>query len=158
MVQWLRILLTVQRTWVPSLVPEDSTCQRGNSAYEPRACVPQPRSHCNEKPTCCKQSKATCSNEDPAQPKINRLILKKNWDKGDIDGVKTKVSVQHSGRLGGPGGTLDRPQHWRTSIKSALSTLVWGNLKSHKTDRTMRNLTANHLRWWSHNLIKIKIH
>ena len=109
MVQWLRILLTVQRTRVPSLVPEDSTCQRGNSAYEPRACAPQPRSHCNEKPTCCKQSKATCSNEDPAQPKINRLILKKNWDKGDIDGVKTKVSVQHAGRLGGPVGTLDHP-------------------------------------------------
>ena len=50
-----------------------------------------------------------CINEDPVQPKINRLILKKNWDKGDIDGVKIKVSVQHSGRLGGPGGTLDRP-------------------------------------------------
>jgi len=47
--------------------------------------------------------------EDPAQSKINTLILKKNWDKGDIDGVKTKVSVQHSGRLGGPVGTLDRP-------------------------------------------------
>ena len=27
----------------------------------------------------------------------------------DIDGVKMKVSVQHSGRLGRPMGTLDHP-------------------------------------------------
>ena len=86
MVQWLRICLPMQGTWVQSLVQEDSTClgatkpTRHNGSL--RALEPvlyNKGSHCNEKPkhpnkraapTGCNQRKLMCSNEDPAQPRL----------------------------------------------------------------------------------------
>ena len=89
MVQWLRIHLPVQGTWVRSLVWEDPTCHgptkamRHNSgAHELQLLKPvclEPvfhnrRSHHNEKPVYRpfhhNRRKPECSNEDPAQPTI----------------------------------------------------------------------------------------
>ena len=94
--QWLRIHLPVQGTRVQALIQEDPTCRRATKpvchnywawALEPAshnywAHVPQllkpahlepvlhnKRSHRNEKPAY--------RNEDPTQPKINKLIKKK---------------------------------------------------------------------------------
>ena len=67
-VQWLRLHLPGQGTWVQSLVWEDSTCL---GATKPMHCnCPEPvlynkRSHLNEKPLY--------SNEDSVQPKTNKL-------------------------------------------------------------------------------------
>ena len=56
-VQWLRVHLAMQGTWVPSLVHEDPTCHRQLSlcaapteAWMPRAHAPPPVSHRSEKP------------------------------------------------------------------------------------------------------------
>ena len=57
MVQWLRICLPMQGTWVPSLVLEDSTCYRATKsnwtpcALEPMLC--NKRNRHSEKPTPC---------------------------------------------------------------------------------------------------------
>ena len=90
-VQWLRIHLPMQGTWVRALVWEDPTCHRATKpvhnnywacalepvnhnywAHVPQLLKPVPlepvlrnkRSHCNEKPAH--------RNEDPMQPKINK--------------------------------------------------------------------------------------
>ena len=42
----------------------------------PEPMIHTKRSHCNEKPTHPNQRKPRCSNEDPAQPKINKQINK----------------------------------------------------------------------------------
>ena len=96
-VQWLRIHLPMQGTWVQSLVWEDPTCPRAtkplcHNYWSPhsRACEPQLlKSECLEPVVCtavrspCTAMKSTpslCnkrkpvpvfSNKDPAQPKIN---------------------------------------------------------------------------------------
>ena len=80
-------------------------------ARAPRACVPQPRSHCNEKPTCCKQSKPTCSNEDPAQPKINRFILKRIGIKGTLMGSKQRSQCSTLGDWVDQGEPWIVPRH-----------------------------------------------
>ena len=94
-VQWLRIHLPMQGTWVRALVQEDSTCRGATEsmhhnywacalesmshnywALAPQLLKPthlQPvlrnkRSHHNEKPTH--------RNEDPMQPKINKFKKK----------------------------------------------------------------------------------
>lgn len=54
-----------------------------------------------------------------------RLFIGVN--KGVIDGVETKVLMQHIGRLNGPMGTLLVPQQERALNKSALFSLVWKN-------------------------------
>ena len=63
----------------------DSHKSQGNWALEPqllkRSCVLGPvllskRSHLNKKPSDHNRRKPTCSNKDPAQPKITRCILK----------------------------------------------------------------------------------
>ena len=54
-VQWLRICLPVQKTWIPSLVQEDSTLCRATKpmCHNSRAHIPEhvlhKRSHCSEK-------------------------------------------------------------------------------------------------------------
>ena len=72
-VLWLKICLPVQRTQVPSLVREDSTCRRamrphvtnteahqGLHASTPtEACTLQQRSHCSERPARCNWRVAT---------------------------------------------------------------------------------------------------
>ena len=47
MAQWLRICLPVQRTWVPSLVREDSTCHGATKpmCHNYWACALEPTSH-----------------------------------------------------------------------------------------------------------------
>ena len=79
MVQWLRICLSVQETWVQSLVWEDPTCRGVIKPIctttelvllEPILC--NKRSYCNEKLLYPNQREAVtrekpaCSNEDPA--------------------------------------------------------------------------------------------
>ena len=68
----------MQEMRVQSLVWEDPTCQEAPRPvlHNYWACVPEPvlcskRSHCREKPPR--------SNKDPAQPKINKIILKKKF-------------------------------------------------------------------------------
>ena len=53
MVQWLRIHLPMQRTWVRSLVWESSTCYGATEAahLEPTFC--NKKRHHSEKPTHC---------------------------------------------------------------------------------------------------------
>ena len=82
LIQWLRICLPMQGTWVGSLIEEDSTCHRQlepmyhnhqacmlygckpqlmgpcamiAEACSPRAHSPQQRSHCSEKPVQCNE-------------------------------------------------------------------------------------------------------
>ena len=76
MVQWLGIHLPMQGTQVQSLVWEDSTCQGATKpmhhSYWAHALEPMlhsKRSHHSEKPAH--------HNEDPPQPKINRIKNKK---------------------------------------------------------------------------------
>ena len=46
MVQWIEICLPVERTWIASLVWEDSTCRRAAKAHVPRLLRPTcPRAH-----------------------------------------------------------------------------------------------------------------
>ena len=87
MVQWLRICLSVQETQVRSLVWEDPTCLRAaKPVLHYQACTLESvlykkRSHCNENPTRSAREepllpeleKSTHSNEDPVQPKINKI-------------------------------------------------------------------------------------
>ena len=100
-VQWLRIHLPMQGTWVRSLVQEDSTCHGATKpvpqllSLSSRAWEPQPlkpgslepmlcnkRSHCQEKPVQHGQSspcslqpeKGLCSDKDPVQPNISKTI------------------------------------------------------------------------------------
>ena len=97
-VQWLRVHLPTQGTRVRGLVREDPTCggvtksmchdywacalEPASHNYWARMLQPQKparlepvhrnkRSHRNEKPTHC--------NEDPTQPKINKIKKKKWW-------------------------------------------------------------------------------
>ena len=66
----MEVPLAMQRTQVQSVVWKDPTCPR---AVKPLLLDPV---LCNKTvaPTCCNQRKPTCSNEDPAQPKIKTLI------------------------------------------------------------------------------------
>ena len=97
-VPWIRICLSMQGTWVRSLVWEDSTCSGATKPvchndwamcckyWSPRALEPvlcNKRSQQNENPVHCNEEQpppATTrenlceSNEDPAQTKINRQI------------------------------------------------------------------------------------
>ena len=77
MVQWLKILLPMQGTWVRALVPEDPTCHRATKpvSHNYQACALEPmspnywslralepvlcnkRSHHNEKPVHCSEEK-----------------------------------------------------------------------------------------------------
>ena len=58
-VQWLRICLAVQGTWVQSLVWEDSTCQKATKPMQPQLLKPMclepvhhnKKSHRNDNPT-----------------------------------------------------------------------------------------------------------
>ena len=52
-VQWLRIFLPAQATWVRSLVWEDPTCLNATNCLSPNALEPvrcNKRSHCEKKP------------------------------------------------------------------------------------------------------------
>ena len=98
-VQWLRIRLPMQGTWVWSLVLENPTHHRATKpvhhnywacaleptshsteAHPPTACVHSTRSHCSEKPSNCDEEqpprcgerKPVQSNRDPVQPRINK--------------------------------------------------------------------------------------
>ena len=92
MVQWLRICLPMLGTQVQALVWEDSTCCGAAKAHElkllksmhlePMLC--NKRSHCNNRPVHRNEelsplaiimTKLAHSNEDPAQPKINKIKL-----------------------------------------------------------------------------------
>ena len=84
-VQWLRICLPVQGTWVQSLVQEDSTCPQSTCMslrlkpvhLEPklcskRSCQNEKPAHCNEEwPRLTATRERLNSNENPTQPKIN---------------------------------------------------------------------------------------
>ena len=86
MVQWLRICLPIQGTWVQSPVLKDPTCHRAikpesHNCRSPSALEPVPhnrRSHLNEKPKYHNERVAPTarepahSNEDPAQSKRKR--------------------------------------------------------------------------------------
>lgn len=69
--------------------------------------------------------------------KIFRWLLRNGINKMDIDGLETKVLIQHYGRLGGPKGpaadspTLKGPKQVH-SIHS-----IWRNLKSQKAKITI---------------------
>ena len=81
-VQWLRIQLPMQGTWVWSLVQEDPTCYGTTNhaqllspnAPEPMLC--SKRSHHSENPTR--------TNQDSVQPKCNKIFFNlmkfKQWD------------------------------------------------------------------------------
>ena len=81
MVQWIRIQLPMQRTWVWSLIQEDSTCHGATKAHVPQLLKPmhlQPelcnkKSHQIRRPSTSTKSSphSLHSNEEPAQPKIN---------------------------------------------------------------------------------------
>ena len=80
-IQWIRIFLPVQETWVPYLVGKDSTCLGVTKqllkpvSLKPVLC--NRTSCCSEKPVYCNEEellppllgKALCSKEDPEQPK-----------------------------------------------------------------------------------------
>ena len=102
-VQWLRICLPMQGTWVWFLVRNSTCC----GAHVPQILVPCPGAwelqllrpehlepvphskggHPNERsthatkiaPAWLNYGKPTCSNEDPDQPKINKQTNKKVW-------------------------------------------------------------------------------
>ena len=76
-VQWIRTCLPMQGTQLPSLVREDPTCCGATKPMllSPRTLEPvlcNKRSHCNEKPAHLNERKPMHSNEDPAQPKVNK--------------------------------------------------------------------------------------
>ena len=84
-VQWLRIHLPMQRTWVQSLVWEDPTCW-GNQARTPQVLKPlHPRAHalCQEKPLP--------SSDDPVQ-QINKQ--RRIWKKVHIDTQRNNSKVK----------------------------------------------------------------
>ena len=83
-VQWLRICLAIQGTWVWSLIQEDPPCCRATKLLRPateahtlRALLHNKRSQSNEEPknhqwvdpACCNYEKATSSDEDRVQLK-----------------------------------------------------------------------------------------
>ena len=57
MVQWLRIRLLVQGTWVRSLVWEDPTCHRLTK--------PKCPNYCNSHPELCSEIREATTNEKP---------------------------------------------------------------------------------------------
>ena len=63
MVQWIRIRLPIQGTWVRSLVREDSTCHRATkpAATLLKSASLEPRALQQEKPL---QGEARCCNEE----------------------------------------------------------------------------------------------
>ena len=91
-VQWLRVLMSMQGTRVPSPVWEDPKCCRAPEpvrhnyrAHAPwRPCsatteatrVRNPRTSTKSGPTCPNQRKPVCSSEDPAQPKVSKETKK----------------------------------------------------------------------------------
>ena len=92
-VQWLRVCLLMQGTWVWSLVQEDSTCCGATKPLHHNhwACALEPthhskRSHHSEKPThltqreapvtATRERKLAHSKKDPEQPKINLKFFK----------------------------------------------------------------------------------
>ena len=91
--QWLRICLPMQGTRVRALVWEDPTCRGATKpvshnywACASETCAPQqerPRQwkvrapRWRVAPACHSWRKPSHRNEDPTQPKINKLILKK---------------------------------------------------------------------------------
>ena len=99
-VQWIRISLPKQRTWVWFLARKDPTCHTEQlslcatttEARVPRACAPQQENHSNEEPVLCSWRvvptlhnlrKLVGSKEDSAQPKINKAVCtcqkEKKW-------------------------------------------------------------------------------
>ena len=54
-VQWLRVHLPLQGSWVRSLVQEDPTCYGSTKPWSLEAMPHNKRSHCNEKPAPHKQ-------------------------------------------------------------------------------------------------------
>ena len=75
-VQWLRILLSIQGIQIQSLLREDSTCCQTTATTEPTHTL-QPlkptrsRAHCNKRSHC--NEKPVHHNKDPGQPKINKF-------------------------------------------------------------------------------------
>ena len=101
-VQWIRIRLSMQGTWVWSLVREDSTCLRATKPIHhiygawvlqllkpkhSRACVlqqekpPQWEAATKSSPYLPQLEKAHTHNKKPAQPKINFKTIKKKRKK-----------------------------------------------------------------------------
>ena len=92
-VQWLRICLPIQGTWVQSLVWDDPTChvttkpRRHNYwAWAPRVPALQAREATTMRSPCTSMKRNPCSpqleksprsNKDPTQPKINNSSGKK---------------------------------------------------------------------------------
>jgi len=79
-VHWLRMYLPMQGTQVRSLVWEDPTCLRGTKPvlHNRRSYHNEKPVHWNEEPHSWQLEKSPRSNEDPAQPKINKFKRKKN--------------------------------------------------------------------------------
>ena len=93
---WWRVHLTMQETWVWSLIQEDPTYHRATKPVHCKywACALEPRnynhwspwalkpmlhdkrSHHNEKPEHHNERKPTHSSEDPTQPKITNQYIK----------------------------------------------------------------------------------
>ena len=80
MVQWLGVGLPMQGTQVGSLVWEDPTYSRATKPVSPRAHAP-PREATAMRCLCTttreeahsmQLENSSCSNEDPAQPKLNQ--------------------------------------------------------------------------------------
>ena len=76
MVQWLRIHLPMQGTWILPMVQEDLTCYKATktASHSISACTLEPvlcnkKSHCNKMPICCNWRKPIP--RDPMQAKIN---------------------------------------------------------------------------------------
>ena len=85
-VQWLKIHLPMQETWVQSLVQEDSTCHGKTKpqshihwAHAPRTYTLQQEKLPQWKAHALQLEKACTSNEDPVQPKkiINTVLNRK---------------------------------------------------------------------------------
>ena len=76
MVQWLRIHLPMQGTWILPMVQEDLTCYKATTtaSHSISACTLEPvlcnkKTHCNKMPICCNWRKPIP--RDPMQAKIN---------------------------------------------------------------------------------------
>ena len=112
--QWLRVRLPMQGTRVRALVREDPTCHGATKpvCHNYWACALEPVSpnywsQCStireattmrsthtatkSSPRSLQLQKATCSNEDPMQPKINWLIKKKEKKKKTKAAYEVKV-------------------------------------------------------------------
>lgn len=68
----------------------------------------------------------------PSRAEIFGWLIRNEMNKTDIDGVKTKVLIQHYQMLDGPKRSPSGPPTLMGPKKSTLFILIWRNFKSWK--------------------------